>query len=130
MHGFANPARFLRIARWLTPLLLVAGIVLAGCSLAWGLTGAPAESLQGESVRILFIHVPAAWLGMGGWSAIAIASLAELVWRHPLAGIAARASAMISAWAVGSTLWMGWLKPLATTSPPATTTAPTGTSPR
>lgn len=93
MHGFANPARFLRIARWLTPLLLVAGIVLAGCSLAWGLTGAPAESLQGESVRILFIHVPAAWLGMGGWSAIAIASLAELVWRHPLAGIAARASA-------------------------------------
>lgn len=93
MHGFANPARFLRIARWLTPLLLVAGIMLAGGSLAWGLLAAPAESLQGESVRILFIHVPAAWLGMAGWSAIAIASLVELVWRHPLAGIAARASA-------------------------------------
>lgn len=93
MHGFANPARFLRIARWLTPLLLLAGIVLAGGSLAWGLIAAPAESLQGESVRILFIHVPAAWLGMAGWSAIAVASLVELVWRHPLAGIAARASA-------------------------------------
>jgi heme exporter protein C len=93
MHGFANPARFLRIARWLTPLLLVAGIVLAGGSLVWGLVAAPAESLQGESVRILFIHVPSAWLGMAGWSAIAIASLVELVWRHPLAGIAARASA-------------------------------------
>lgn len=93
MHGFANPARFLRIARWLTPLLLVAGVVLAGGSLVWGLVAAPAESLQGESVRILFIHVPSAWLGMAGWSAIAIASLVELVWRHPLAGIAGRASA-------------------------------------
>lgn len=93
MHGFANPARFLRIARWLTPLLLLAGIVLAGGSLVWGLVAAPAESLQGESVRILFIHVPSAWLGMAGWSAIAVASLMELVWRHPLAGIAARASA-------------------------------------
>lgn len=93
MHGFANPARFLRIARWLTPLLLFAGIMLAGASLVWGLIGAPAESLQGESVRILFIHVPSAWLGMAGWSAIAVASLVELVWRHPLAGIAARASA-------------------------------------
>ena len=93
MHGFANPARFLRIARWLTPLLLLAGIALAAGSLVWGLIAAPAESLQGESVRILFIHVPSAWLGMAGWSAIAVASLVELVWRHPLAGIAARASA-------------------------------------
>ena len=94
MHGFANPARVLRIARWLTPLLLLAGIVLTGGSLAWGLLRAPAESLQGESVRVLFIHVPAAWLGMAGWLAIAVASLVELVWRHPLAGIAARASAL------------------------------------
>lgn len=94
MHGFANPARFLRIARWLTPLLLLVGIAVTGGALAWGLLRAPAESLQGESVRILFIHVPAAWLGMAGWSGIALASLAELVWRHPLAGIAARACAL------------------------------------
>ncbi len=94
MHGFANPARFLRLARLLTGPLLIAGLVLALASSAWGLLGAPAEQLQGDSVRILFIHVPAAWLGMGGWSAIAIASLAELVWRHPLAGIAARAVAL------------------------------------
>jgi heme exporter protein C len=93
MHGFANPARFLRLARWLTPVLLAAGAVLAGGALIWGLFFAPAESLQGESVRILYIHVPSAWLGMAGWMAIALASLAELVWRHPLAGIAARAAA-------------------------------------
>jgi heme exporter protein C len=94
MHGYANPARFLRLARWLAPLLLVAGLVLTGATLIWGLTAAPAERLQGDSARILFVHVPAAWLGMGGWSALAIASLTELVWRHPLAGIAARAIAL------------------------------------
>jgi heme exporter protein C len=93
MHGFANPARFLRLARWLMPLLLIAGVALAAGALAWGLFVAPAEGLQGETVRILYIHVPAAWLGMGGWTAIAVASLVELVWRHPLAGIAARAAA-------------------------------------
>ncbi|MFA7588444.1 MAG: heme ABC transporter permease CcmC [Novosphingobium sp.] len=94
MHGFANPARFLRLARWLTPLLLIGGVLITFAALAWGLLMAPAEGLQGETVRIVYIHVPAAWLGMGGWTAIAIASAAELVWRHPLAGIAARAVAL------------------------------------
>lgn len=93
MHGFANPARFLRLARWLTPLLLVSGLVLASAALAWGLWRVPPDRLMGETVRILFIHVPAAWLAMAGWTAIAVASLVELVWRHPLAGIAARAAA-------------------------------------
>ena len=94
MHGYANPARFLRIARWLTPLLMLGGAVLAAASLAFGLLAAPAERLQGETVRILFIHVPTAWLGMAGWMTIAGASFAEIVWRHPLAGIAARAAAV------------------------------------
>ena len=93
MHGFANPARFLRIARWLTPTLLLSGLVMTGAALAWGLTGLPAERLQGDSVRVVLVHVPTAWLGMAGWSAIAAASLTELVWRHPLAAIAARAAA-------------------------------------
>jgi len=94
MHGFANPARFLRLARPLTAPLLVGGLLLAGGALAWGLLAVPPDRLMGETVRILFIHVPAAWLGMGGWAAIAVASLMELVWRHPLAGIAARAAAV------------------------------------
>lgn len=94
MHGLANPARFLRIARWLTPACLLAGLALAGAGLAWGLTSVAPDRLMGETVRILFIHVPAAWLGMAGWMTIAGASLAELVWRHPLAGIAARAAAV------------------------------------
>jgi heme exporter protein C len=93
MHGLANPARFLRIARWLTPALLLSGLVLAGAALAQGLWQVPQDRLQGDTVRIMFIHVPAAWLGMAGWMAIAGASFTELVWRHPLAGIAARAAA-------------------------------------
>lgn len=94
MHRFANPKRFLSLASWLTPLLLVSGLLIVAVVLAYGLFWAPAERLQGDSVRILFIHVPTAWLGMGGWTAIAIASLVELVWRHPLASLAARAAAV------------------------------------
>ncbi len=94
MHGFANPKRFLSLARWLTPLLLASGLVLAGAALAWGLFMVPPDRLMGDTVRILFLHVPTAWLGMGGWTAIAIASAAYLVWRHPLADLAARAAAV------------------------------------
>ena len=110
MHAFANPARFLRLARWLTPLLLLVGGGLAAASLGWGLFGAPADRLQGESVRILYVHVPSAWLGMAGWSAIAVASFVEIVWRHPLAGIAARGAALPGAFytalcLVSGSLW-------------------------
>ncbi|MEL1249989.1 heme ABC transporter permease CcmC [Aurantiacibacter gilvus] len=94
MHGFANPARFLRIAKWLTPLCLLAGLVIFGAVIGYGLFFAPAERLQGETARILFIHVPTVWFGMAGWTTIALASLAELVWRHPLAALAARAAAV------------------------------------
>lgn len=94
MHFYANPTRFLKLAKWLTPLLLISGLVLAGAAVAWGYFVVPPDRLMGETVRILFIHVPAAWLGMAGWTSIAIASLIELVWRHPLAAIAARASAV------------------------------------
>jgi heme exporter protein C len=94
MHGFANPARFLRIARWLTPVLLGVGLAVSAATLVYGLLYAPAERLQGETVRIIFLHIPTVWLGMAGWTTIAVASFVELVWRHPLAGIAARAAAV------------------------------------
>ena len=94
MHGFANPKRFLLLARWLTPLLLVSGIVITAIALIWGLFYVSPDRLMGETVRILFVHVPTAWLGMGGWSAIAISSLVFLVWRHPLASLAAQAAAL------------------------------------
>jgi heme exporter protein C len=94
MHILANPARFLRLARPLTAWLGWGGALLIAVGLSWGLFLAPPDYLQGETVRILYIHVPAAWLGMAGWAGIAIASLMQLVWRHPLAAVAARAIAV------------------------------------
>ncbi len=94
LHALANPARFLKIARPLTPALFWAGVALIALGCWAGLTQTPPDYLQGETVRILYIHVPAAWLGMGGWSGIAISSIMLLVWRHPLAAIAARAIAL------------------------------------
>ena len=97
LHALANPARFLKIARPLTPILFWVGVTLAAFGAYAGLALTPPDYLQKDSVRILYIHVPTAWLGMGGWSGIAIASLAYLVWRHPLASLAARAIAPVGA---------------------------------
>jgi heme exporter protein C len=93
MHFLANPARFLRIARPATGWLLGIGLLLTLAGTGAGLFLTPADYLQGETVRILYVHVPAAWLGMGGWAGIAAASLSQLVWRHPLAAVAGRAIA-------------------------------------
>lgn len=94
MHGFANPRKFLGLARRLTPILLVIGVVVSLGAVLWGLLMVPPDRLMGETVRIIFIHVPSAWLGMAGWMTIAGSSLAFLVWRHPLAALAARAAAI------------------------------------
>ena len=94
MHIFANPNRFLGIARPLTPWLGIGGAVLLAVALLSGLFLTPRDYLQGESVRIMYVHVPAAWLAMAGWGGIATASLMQIVWRHPLAGVAARAIAV------------------------------------
>ena len=88
----ANPTRFLalsgRILPWLAAVTLAAFAV--GISLA---IGAPDDYQQGATVKIMFIHVPAAWLAMGCWAVMTIAALGTLVWRHPLADVAARAAA-------------------------------------
>lgn len=94
LHALANPARFLKIARPLTAVLGWAGLALIVIGCWAGLTQTPPDYLQGESVRIMYVHVPSAWLGMGGWSGIALSSIAYLVWRHPLADVAARAIAV------------------------------------
>jgi heme exporter protein C len=94
MHALANPTRFLKIARPITLWCTVVGVALVFWAGYAGLFLTPPDYLQRDSVRIMYVHVPAAWLGMAGWSGIAIASVAQLVWRHPLAGVAARAIAV------------------------------------
>ena len=93
---FANPSRFLsftdRVLAWLAAATLLA--------FAFGLSqviGAPDDYQQGATVKIMFVHVPAAWLAMGIWTLMSIAALGTLVWRHPLADVAAKAAAPIGA---------------------------------
>jgi heme exporter protein C len=94
MHALANPTRFLKLARPLTAIFGIGGLLLIATGVYGGLFMTPADYLQGETVRIMYVHVPAAWLGMAGWSGIAVASIVQLVWRHPLAGVGARAVAL------------------------------------
>ena len=93
MHRFANPARCLGFARPATVWTFAAGLLLTAIGLFGGLTMTPPDYLQGETVRIMYVHVPSAWLGMAGWAGIAVASVSQLVWRHPLAAVAGRAIA-------------------------------------
>jgi len=113
MHALANPARFLRIARPATSWLLGIGLIATAAALVAGLTLTPPDYLQGETVRILYVHVPAAWLGMAGWAALAAAAVSQLVWRHPLAAVAGRAVAPCGATFAGICLATGsiWGRP-------------------
>jgi heme exporter protein C len=95
-HRFANPARFMRLTDVVLPWLAVA----AGASLVIGLVmafRAPPDYQQGETVRIMFVHVPAAWIGMMCYACMALASAVALIWRHPLADVAAQAAAPLGA---------------------------------
>src|SRR5678816_3517041 len=92
----ANPTRFLALSGRFLPWLAAATLIVfaIGISLA---VGAPDDYQQGGTVKIMFIHVPAAWLAMGCWTVMSIAALGTLVWRHPLADVAARAAAPLGA---------------------------------
>ncbi len=89
LHRFANPGRFLRLAARLQPWLNALGLGLTLAGLAWGLFLSPADWQQGDTVRIMYLHVPAAWMASAGYVALAACSFASLVWRHPLADLAA-----------------------------------------
>jgi heme exporter protein C len=92
----ANPHRFQRLARALIPALAIVSAFLIGLGLALGFR-APADYQQGETVRIMYIHVPFAWLSIAAYTLMALAALGTLVWRHPLADVAGKAAAEIGA---------------------------------
>ena len=89
LHRFANPGRFLRLAGAAQPWLTAAALLVTGVGLYWGLFVAPADWQQGDAVRIMYVHVPAAWLASLGYMALAACSAASIIWRHPLADLAA-----------------------------------------
>jgi heme exporter protein C len=94
---FANPARFMRMSGAVLPVLAAATVAVLGLGLYLALFVAPPDYQQGESVRIMFVHVPAAWLALLVYLLVAVASAVALVWRHPLAEIAAQAAAPLGA---------------------------------
>ncbi|MEX1152707.1 heme ABC transporter permease [Parvibaculum sp.] len=97
LQAFANPARFMALsARFLAPLWVVS-LGLLGTGLYFALFASPPDYQQGESVRIMYVHVPAAWLAMFGYSLMAAASAVALIFRHPLADLCARSAAPIGA---------------------------------
>ncbi len=96
MQRFANPTVFMNLSGQVLPWLIGATglLLMVGLYLSFQ---APPDYQQGETVRIMFIHVPSAWLAMMGYTIIAISSIGSLVWRHPLADVAAKTAAPIGA---------------------------------
>ena len=95
--ALANPSRFLALAERLLPGLAAATALAFAAGLYAAFFVAPEDYQQGASVRIMFIHVPGAWLGMLGWAIMSVAALGTLVWRHPLADVALKTAAPIGA---------------------------------
>ncbi|MGP9813027.1 heme ABC transporter permease [Rhodopseudomonas sp. NSM] len=92
----ANPTRFLTLAGRLLPWLAGATALLLAVGLVQAML-APDDYQQGATVKIMFVHVPNAWLAMFVWGVMSVASLGTLVWRHPLADVAAKTAAPIGA---------------------------------
>lgn len=97
MLRYANPSNFLALARWLVPVLGATSALVLIVGLALVVFVVPPDYQQGETVRIMYLHVPAAWLSMFIYSAMTCAALGTLVWRHPLADAAQRAAAPLGA---------------------------------
>ena len=111
---FANPRRFMKLATVLSPWLAGATIVLAAAGLYLGLFASPADYQQGETVRIMYVHVPAAWMALFCYMGLAISAAVGLIWKHPVADVAARATAPIGACFTFLALLTGslWGKPM------------------
>jgi len=97
LHRFANPNRFSRLAAAILPWSAAGTVVLFSSGLYFVLFASPADYQQGDSVRIMYVHVPAAWIALACYSFIAAASGVSLIWKHPLADVAARSAAPLGA---------------------------------
>jgi heme exporter protein C len=97
MHRFANPTRFLKVANAILPWCAVITALLLGVGLYLALFHSPPDYQQGETVRIMYIHVPSAWMALFVYACMALSSAVALIWRHPLADLIAKAAAPIGA---------------------------------
>ncbi len=92
----ANPTKFLALVNRVLPWLAAATMILFAVGL-YRAINAPDDYQQGATVKIMYLHVPTAWLGMMGWGVMCLAALGTLVWRHPLADVAGKSAAPLGA---------------------------------
>ena len=97
VQSLANPTRFMALSKTMLPWLVALTAVVMAYGLYLAFAVSPADYQQGETVRIMYVHVPSAWLSMMGYLLVAASSFGLLVFRHPLADVSARAAAPIGA---------------------------------
>jgi heme exporter protein C len=109
----AHPGQFLTWSRYLLAPLAVAVVVFFAVGLWFALYNSPADYQMGDTVRLMYVHVPNAWLSQMVYGVMAIAALGTLVWRHPLADVAAKAAAPLGATFTALALYSGalWGRP-------------------
>ncbi len=109
----AHPGQFLTWSRYLLAPLTVAVVVFFAVGLWFALYNSPADYQMGDTVRLMYVHVPNAWLSQMVYGVMAIAALGTLVWRHPLADVAAKAAAPLGATFTALALYSGalWGRP-------------------
>ena len=93
MKRFANPRRFLALIKWVEPVAAVIALLAIALGLYTGLVTSPDDYQQGSSVRIMYLHVPAAWMALFIYSTMAAAAFTGLVWKHIIAELYAKAAA-------------------------------------
>jgi heme exporter protein C len=96
-NDLANPTRFLNLSAKLLPWLWGLAAIFLVIGLYMAFFTAPEDYQQGQTIRIMFIHVPFAWLAMATYGLMAISSIGTLVWKHPLADVSAKAAAPLGA---------------------------------
>ncbi len=96
-NDLANPTRFLNLSAKLLPWLWSAALIILTVGFYMAFFVAPEDYQQGQTIRIMFIHVPFAWLAMATYALMAISSIGTLVWKHPLADVSAKAAAPLGA---------------------------------
>ncbi|MBL6928677.1 MAG: heme ABC transporter permease [Rhodospirillales bacterium] len=118
MHRFANPKRFMDLSRALLPWTAGISVVLIAAGLYLALFVSPTDYQQGQSVRMMYVHVPSAWMSLFCYTFMAVAAAVALIWKHPLADLAAKSAAPIgtcftflalvtgSLW--GKPMWGAW----------------------
>lgn len=113
-HRLASPAEFLRLKRIIFPIAAILALATGAVGLYLGLCVAPADYQQGDAVRIMYIHVPAAWMSSMVYGFMALMSAIFLIWKHTLADLLARQAAGIGAVFTAITLITGmlWGKPM------------------